>query len=134
MTVNATDSTGASGSATFTWTISGTTTGGTCQVAYATQSQWSGGFVAGITITITNTGATGVNGWTLKFTFPGDQQITDTWNGTATQSGENVTIINASYNGTISPGGNTTLGFQGTWTNSDATPTAFTLNGTTCIT
>jgi O-glycosyl hydrolase len=132
VTVTAADSTGASGSATFTWTISGTTIGGTCQVSYATQSQWSGGFVAGITIT--NTGTTGVNGWTLKFTFPGDQQITDTWNGTATQSGENVTITNASYNGTISPGGNTTLGFQGTWTNSDATPTAFALNGTTCTT
>jgi hypothetical protein len=133
VTVTATDTTGASGSATFTWTISsGSTGGGTCQVAYATQSQWSGGFVAGITIT--NTGATTVNGWTLKFTFPGDQQITDTWNGTTTQSGENVTITNVSYNGVIAPGGNTTLGFQGTWTSSDATPTAFTLNGTTCTT
>jgi O-glycosyl hydrolase len=133
VTVTATDTTAASGSATFTWTINGATTGGgTCQVAYSTQSQWSGGFVAGISIT--NTGSTAVNGWTLKFTFPGDQQITDTWNGTTSQSGENVTITNASYNGTISPGGNTTLGFQGTWTNSDATPTAFTLNGNACTT
>jgi hypothetical protein len=31
---------------------------------------------------------------------------------------------------TIAAGGNTTLGFQGTWTNSDAAPTAFTVNGT----
>ena len=85
-------------------------------------------------ITITNTSTTAVSGWTLKFTFPGDQQITDTWNGTATQSGESVTITNASYNGAIAPGGNTTLGFQGTWTNSDATPAAFTLNGNACTT
>jgi Cellulose binding domain/Glycosyl hydrolase family 30 TIM-barrel domain len=74
------------------------------------------------------------SGWTLKFTFTGDQHITNAWNGTATQSGENVTITNASYNGTIAPGGNTSLGFQGTWTNSDAVPTAFTVNGSNCTT
>ena len=67
-------------------------------------------------------------------TFPGDQKITNAWNGTATQSGEAVTITNASYNGTIAPGGNTSLGFQGTWTNSDAGPAAFTVNGTACTT
>jgi len=133
VTVTATDGTGASGSATFTWTISsGTSGGGTCQVVYATQSQWGGGFVAGITIT--NTGTSAVSGWTLKFTFPGDQQITTAWSGTPSQSGENVTITNASYNGSIAPGGNASLGFQGTWTNSDAVPTSFTLNGTTCTT
>ena len=45
-----------------------------------------------------------------------------------------MTITNASYNGAIASGGNTSLGFQGTWTNSDAAPTAFTLNGATCTT
>jgi O-glycosyl hydrolase len=131
VTVTATDGTGASGSATFTWTISGTG-GGTCQVTYATQSQWAGGFVAGVTIA--DTGPSPISGWTLKFTFPGDQEITNAWSGTETQSGENVTITNASYNGTIAPGGNTSLGFQGTWTSSDAVPTAFTVNGAACTT
>jgi O-glycosyl hydrolase len=134
VTVTATDSTGAFGSATFTWVISSGSTGGggACQVAYTTASQWAGGFVANVTIT--NSGTSAINGWTLKFTFPGDQKITNGWNGTATQSGENVTITNVSYNGTIAPDGNTSLGFQGTWTNSDAVPTAFTLNGATCTT
>jgi hypothetical protein len=50
------------------------------------------------------------------------------------QSGEAVTITNEPYNGTIAAGGNTSLGFQGTWTNSDATPTAFTVNGVSCTT
>jgi len=131
VTVTATDSTGASGSATFSWTI-GSTGGGTCKVAYTTQSQWGGGFVA--QVTITNTGSSAVNGWTLKFTFPGDQKITSGWNGTPSQSGENVTITNASYNATIAAGANTSLGFQGTWTSSDAAPTAFTLNGNNCTT
>ncbi len=133
VTVTATDSTGASGSATFTWTVANAGgSGGACTVSYSTSSQWAGGFVANLTIT--NTGSAPVNGWTLKFTFPGDQKITSTWNGVATQTGEAVSIVNESYNATITAGGNTSLGFQGTWTNSDATPTAFTLNSTPCTT
>ncbi len=130
VTVTATDTTGASGSASFTWTISGTIVGGTCQAAYSTTSQWAGGFTANVTIT--NTGTSTINGWTLTFSFPGDQKITNSWNATATQSGTAVTATNASYDGTIAPGGNTSFGFQGTWNSSDATPTAFTLNGTAC--
>jgi len=134
VTVTARDGTGASGSATFGWTISSSGGGGgaACQVVYSTQSQWAGGFVAGLTIT--NTGSSAINGWTLGFTFPGDQKITTAWNGTATQSGENVTITNASYNGSIAAGANTSVGFQGTWASSDAVPTAFTLNGASCTT
>jgi O-glycosyl hydrolase len=129
VTVSTTDTTGASGSATFNWTISGGSTGG-CHVTYTTQSQWAGGFVAGIAMT--NTGTSPWTSWTLTFTFPGDQKITNAWNGTITQSGENVTITNAPYNGTVAPGTSVSLGFQGTWTTSDAPPTSFAVNGTTC--
>jgi alpha-galactosidase len=103
---------------------------GTCHVSYTTASQWAGGFVANVTIA--NTGTATINGWSLKFTFPGDQQITSAWNATETQSGETATLTNVSYDGTIPPGGNTQIGFQGTWNSSDAAPTSFTLNGTTC--
>ncbi len=129
VTVTATDTTGASGSASFSWTIGGGTAG-PCHVAYSTTSQWPGGFTANVTIT--NTGTSTINGWTLGFTFPGDQKITNAWNATATQSGAAVTATNASYDGTITPSGNTSFGFQGTWNSSDATPTGFTLNGATC--
>jgi hypothetical protein len=60
--------------------------------------------------------------------------ITDAWNGVESQSGEAVTITNESYNGTIAAGGSTSLGFQGTWSTSDAAPTAFTVNGNSCTT
>jgi O-glycosyl hydrolase len=103
-----------------------------CQVLYTTQSQWTGGFVA--QVTVANTGTTAINGWTLTFTFPGDQKITNAWNATPAQSGEAVILTNLSYNAAITPGTSTSLGFQGTWTNSDAAPTAFTLNGATCST
>ena len=130
VTVTATDSTGASGSATFTWSVAGPA--GACTVAYTTQSQWTGGFVA--SVTISNPGSSPVNGWTLAFTFPGDQKITDAWNGVVTQSGASVSITGESYNATIAAAGSTSLGFQGTWTASDAVPTSFTLNGTPCST
>jgi Glycosyl hydrolase family 48/Cellulose binding domain/Putative Ig domain len=132
VTVTVTDGTGAKGTATFTWTISsGSPPSGACQVTY-TPDQWQGGFVADVTIA--DTGSSAINGWTLTFTFPGDQKITSSWNGVESQSGEAVTITNESYNGTIAAGSNTTLGFQGTWTNSDASPTSFSVNGTTCST
>jgi hypothetical protein len=129
VTVTATDSTGASGSASFTWTVGTVSTSG-CHVTYTTQSQWTGGFVA--SVTIANNGSSAMNGWTLAFTFPGDQKISTAWNGVPSQSGANVTIKNASYNATIPAGGMTSLGFQGTWTASDAAPTAFTVNGIAC--
>jgi Glycosyl hydrolase family 48/Cellulose binding domain/Putative Ig domain len=130
VTVTVTDGTGAKGTAPFTWAISSGGSAGACQVTY-TPDQWQGGFTANITIA--NTGSSAINGWTLTFTFPGDQKITNAWNGVASQSGENVTITNESYNGTLAAGGgSTSLGFQGTWTNSDASPTSFSVNGTTC--
>jgi hypothetical protein len=129
VTVTVTDGTGAKGTASFTWTISSGNSSGACQVTY-TPDQWPGGFTANITIA--NTGSSAINGWKLTFTFPGDQKITNAWNGVASQSGENVTITNESYNATIAAGGSTSLGFQGTWASSDASPTSFSVNGTNC--
>jgi hypothetical protein len=131
VSVTATDSTGAAGSASFAWSVSGGGTGGgTCHVTYDKTSEWGGGFTANVTIT--NTGSSAVTGWTVGFTFPGDQKVTNAWNASTTQSGATVTATNASYNGTIAPGGATSFGFQGTWNSNDSSPTAFTLNGTAC--
>jgi hypothetical protein len=131
VTVTATDGTGAKGTASFTWTISSGGGGGSgaCHVTY-TPDQWQGGFTANVTIN--NTGTAAINNWTLTFTFPGDQKITSAWNGVESQTGENVTITSESYNATIAAGSSTSLGFQGTWTNSDTSPTSFSVNGTAC--
>ncbi|WP_395994358.1 cellulose binding domain-containing protein [Catenulispora acidiphila] len=108
----------------------GGTTTGVCHATYARTSEWPGGFTANVTIA--NTGTTAVNGWTLGWSFPGDQKITNAWSATATQSGSNVTATNVAYNGSIAPGGTTSFGFQGTYGSNDSSPTAFTLNGTAC--
>jgi len=101
-----------------------------CSVTYTNASQWAGGFVANVTLT--NTGTSALSSWTLTFDFGGDQKVTNAWSATVTQSGTAVTATNLSYNGAIPAGGNTSFGFQGTWTNSDAVPTSFAVNGATC--
>ena len=81
---------------------------------------------------IANTGTTTINGWSLTFTFPGDQKLTSNFNGGFSQTGENATLTNASYNGTIAAGASVTDGFQGTWTSNDTNPASFSINGTAC--
>jgi Cellulose binding domain/Putative Ig domain len=84
VTVTAKDPAGASGSAVFTWTVSG---GSGTQVAYPKASEWPGGFTANVTIT--NNGTSTLNGWTVAWAFPGDQKLTnaDQPSGTAPRSG-----------------------------------------------
>lgn len=117
-------------SATTTSTPSASGTTPACHVDYTTSSQWPGGFTA--SVTVNNTGPTTINGWTVTWTFPGDQQVTSVWNATIAQSGANVTATAVDYNATISPGANQSFGFQGTWTNNDSPPTDFTVNGAAC--
>lgn len=105
-------------------------TGTACTVAYL-RNEWPHGLTA--QVTITNTGSTPVDGWTVTWSFPGDTQITNAWNATVSQHGQAVDAGNMSYNATISAnGGSTSFGFQGTWTSDDAVPTDFALNGTPC--
>lgn len=124
----------ASASATFT-TQAGTGGGGACRVAY-TASNWGGGggFTGGVTITNTSTVAT--NGWTLAFTFPSGQRVSQGWNATWAQAtgSANVTATSMSYNGTLAPGTSTQIGFNGTFTTTNTAPSTFTLNTATCTT
>ncbi|NUR60959.1 MAG: hypothetical protein HOV87_20200, partial [Catenulispora sp.] len=130
-TVGANDSTDAAGVASFTWTVApGGTTTGTCHVDYTKTSEWPGGFTANVTIT--NTSTTALTGWTVGWTFPGDQKITNAWSATATQTGAAVSATNVAYNGAIAAGANTSFGFQGTFTANDTAPTTFTVNGAAC--
>ena len=101
-----------------------------CSVHYVVQNQWPGGFTTNVTISIT--GSSAINGWTLRFTFPASQAVTQGWNGTFSQQGEQVTVQNMSYNGSIPTNSSVSLGFNGSWNGSNPSPTAFTLNGSAC--
>jgi cellulose 1,4-beta-cellobiosidase len=93
-----------------------------CSATYSLTNSWPGGFQGQVVVTSTGSGT--LNGWTLGWTFPGDQQITDLWNGSYTQSGESVTVTSESYDATLAPGATATIGFTGTYASSDASPSS----------
>jgi cellulose 1,4-beta-cellobiosidase len=99
-----------------------TTGSGACSAAYSVASSWQGGFQG--QVTVTNTGSATLNGWQLNWTFPGNQTITNLWNGGYTQSGANVAITNASYDGTIAPGTSATVGFTATYSGGNTAPSS----------
>ena len=102
---------------------------GSCKVADAVNG-WNTGLTENITIT--NTGTSTVNGWSLVFTLASGQTVTSAWNATISPTTGKVTATNLSYNGTLAPGASTTIGFQATHTGNAAAPASFALNGSTC--
>jgi len=102
---------------------------GTCHVGFTVTNSWPTGFQAALSIQ--NTGTVALNGWTLTWTFPGSQQVSQLWNGAMTQAGTTVTVGNLSYNSSIAAGasyndaGLTANGTVGV-------PTSFAINGVTC--
>ena len=99
-------------------------------MTYAISNQWQDGFTADLTIRNTTTSA--INGWTLTWTFTGNQQITNMWNAVRTQTGQQVSAADAGWNRTIAAGGTAAFGFQASFSGSNAKPTTFRLNGSTC--
>jgi len=89
-----------------------------CSAAYSVVNSWSGGYQA--QVVVTNTGSSTLSDWRLGWTFPGNQDITNLWNGVYTQSGAQVTVANASYDGTLAPGATATVGFTANGSGSPA--------------
>ncbi len=95
---------------------------GACTGTYSVVNSWPGGFQA--QVVVKNTGSATLNGWQLGWTFPGSPTISSLWNGVDTQSGSNVTVSNASYDGTLAPGATATVGFVAS--GSSGTPSSVT--------
>jgi poly(hydroxyalkanoate) depolymerase family esterase len=104
---------------------------GACRVADSV-SAWNNGMTENITVT--NTGTSAVNGWSLAFALASGQNVTNSWNATISPSSGQVTATNVGYNAAIAPGGSVSFGFQATQTGNAAAPTGFTLNGAACTT
>ncbi len=109
----------------FSVNISGSNpTPASCSGTYSVSSSWSTGFQG--QVVVTDTGNSPVNGWTLGWTFPGNQQISNSWGGTYAQSGSKVTVTNAPYDGTISPGSSVTIGFIASYSGTNTAPASVT--------
>src|SRR5215472_14017531 len=78
-----------------------------CVVRYVVSSQWGTGFTAALTIT--NTGGP-ITGWTLRYTYAGDQQLAQGWSGNWSQQGAAVSVTSESWNGTLAAGGSAQIG------------------------
>lgn len=104
---------------------------GACRVTAST-SAWSTGLTA--SVTLTNTGATTLDGWELGFTLPAGQTITAGWGATYAPASGAVTATAAAYNGTLEPDAGVSIGYQADHTGNSAAPGAFTLNGAPCTT
>ncbi|MFI9762761.1 cellulase family glycosylhydrolase [Streptomyces sp. NPDC051963] len=101
-----------------------------CTVGYRAVNEWPGGFQG--EIVIRNTGATALSGWSLAFSFPDGQTITNMWGGTPAQTGGAVTVTPASYTSTIPAAGSVTVGFTGSKGATNTAPAGFALNGVGC--
>jgi hypothetical protein len=100
-----------------------------CSVDYKA-NDWGSGFTADLTLT--NRGTQAVDGWTLTYSYAGNQQLSNGWNGTWSQSGKTVSVKNTGWNRTVAAGSAVSTGAQFTYSGANTAPTSFAVNGTTC--
>ncbi len=108
---------------------------GACHVTYNVQSA-TPGVNNGLTVSfnIQNTGSTALYPWTLSWSFPGNQTISYAWNATETQSGASASLTSSAAWESIPAGGTlySAVGFNGSYTGTNAIPSAFYINGALC--
>jgi hypothetical protein len=90
---------------------------------------FSPGFM--VTVSITNTTAAPVSGWSIGFTLPATAVISNAFGGTMTRAGGTGTISPPVWGGTIQPGNGIMSGFTGS-ASPFTPPESFTLNGIPC--
>jgi cellulose 1,4-beta-cellobiosidase len=100
-----------------------------CAAAYSVQTDWGSGFTA--VLTVTNTGTSAITGWTVTYSYAGNQTLQSGWSGNWTQSGKAVTVTNASYNGSLAAGAAATgVGANFNYSGTNAAPTSVTCTPT----
>jgi endoglucanase len=95
-----------------------------CSASYSVQTDWGSGFTA--LVNVTNNGTAAITGWTVTYSYAGNQTLSNGWNGNWTQSGSTVTITNASYNGSLAAGASTQAGANFNYSGTNAAPTSVT--------
>ncbi|MFF5051671.1 cellulose binding domain-containing protein [Micromonospora sp. NPDC000663] len=85
---------------------------GSCAATYRTINTWPGGFQG--EVTVANTTATTLSGWTVGLTLASGQAVSSLWSGTNTGTTGSVTVRNAAYNGNLAANASTTFGFTAT--------------------
>lgn len=97
---------------------------GSCQ--YIITNQWNNGFTA--SVRITNKGTSAINGWSVNWTYAGDNRVTSLWSANLSGS-QPYTATNLDWNKTIQPGQSVEFGFQGSKSAASEIPT---VKGSVC--
>ncbi|MFS1300843.1 cellulose binding domain-containing protein [Streptosporangium longisporum] len=98
--------------------------GGGCTATYKVANSWPGGFQG--EVTVKNTGTSATTGWTVTWSFPNGQTISQLWSGVHTQTGAAVTVRNTNWNGALGAGASTVFGFGASWTGTNGVPSTVT--------
>ncbi|AXE83965.1 GDSL-type esterase/lipase family protein [Streptomyces sp. Go-475] len=94
-----------------------------CSARFRAVSSWQGGHQG--EVTVTNTSAAAVRGWTATVVPAGGARLTQVWNGTLTTAADGTaTVTNAAWNGALAPGASATFGFVATAPATAGTPAA----------
>jgi cellulose 1,4-beta-cellobiosidase len=104
-----------------------------CEVGYELRNEYPENFQS--RIFIHNHGAQAVDGWTLAFTYPGDQRLSLVYGAYFTQPAGSgaVALTPTAATKVIPAGGKVSLPLlQGRFTNDNGFPSGFTLNGQLC--
>ncbi|HEU5159998.1 MAG TPA: cellulose binding domain-containing protein [Streptosporangiaceae bacterium] len=81
---------------------------GACSATMRVVNSWSGGWQGEVAV---RAGTSPINGWTVNWTWPGGQSLTQLWGGVRSGTGSTVTVRNDSWNGSVAANGGTTFGF-----------------------
>ncbi|MGW0497617.1 GDSL-type esterase/lipase family protein [Streptomyces sp. NPDC003007] len=94
-----------------------------CTARFRAVSSWQGGYQG--EVTVTNTSASTVSGWTATVAPASGARLTQVWNGTHTTAADGTaTVTNATWNGALAPGASATFGFVATVPATAGTPAA----------
>ncbi|MEV6714675.1 protein kinase [Lentzea sp. NPDC051208] len=85
------------------------TTATACVARYEVTNSWPGGYQ--VEVTVGNTSARGLTGWTITWQPAAGHTIGNLWNGTLTQNATAVTVTNAGHNAVLAAGATTSFGF-----------------------
>ena len=87
---------------------------GGCNASARIETQWGSGASGGqiVAVTVTNASAATTTKWAVTWTPSTGQRVVSAWNAVVSTSGGTTIAVNASYDGTLAPGGSATFGMQ----------------------
>ncbi|MGV9727901.1 cellulose binding domain-containing protein [Streptomyces albogriseolus] len=95
----------------------------TCTASFRSVSVWQGGYQA--EVTVRNTSAAPVRGWTVTLRPADGARVTQVWNGALKPAADGTaTVADAGWNGALAPGASTAFGLIATTTAGPAAPAA----------